>query len=100
MDLKLLWIIQLAPLAAFLLIQLLPKSLKKIAPAIGILGALTAALASSQLFLVHADGYGLPEQFIYPWLSVSDRPLWPNVHMPSYTLAVGFLMDRLNLLMI
>ena len=100
MALKLLWIIQLAPLAAFLLIQLLPSSVKKIAPAIGILGALTAALASSKLFLTHASGEGLPQQFIYPWLSVSDSPLWANVHVSSYTLVVGFLMDRLNLLMI
>lgn len=100
MDLKLLWIIQLAPLAAFLVIQLLPASLKKIAPTIAILGALTATVSSSKLFLSHASGAGLPNQFIYPWLQVADHPLWRNVHVSSYTLVVGFLMDRLNLLMV
>ena len=100
MDLKLLWIIQLAPLAAFLLIQVLPKPFKKIAPAVGVLFALTASAASSILFLNHANGQGLPNQLIYPWLQVADHPLWPNVHASHYTLVVGFLMDRLNLLMI
>ncbi len=100
MDLKLLWVIQLAPLTAFLLIQITPKALKKIAPIIGVLCALTAASASSKLFLSHLNGEGLPSQFIYPWLHVSDGPLWPHTTIQNYTLVVGFLMDRLNLLMI
>lgn len=89
MDLKLLWIIQLAPLAAFLIIQLLPNGLKKSAPLLGMLGALAAALASSLLFWQHRQAQGFPIQFIYPWLQI-------NEHMA----VVGFLLDRLNLLMI
>ncbi len=100
MDLKLLWIIQLAPLTAFLLVQILPAPFKKAAPAIGVLGALAAATASSKLFFSHANGEGLPNQFIYPWLQVADHPLWSRSSIQNYTLVVGFLIDRLNLLMI
>ena len=100
MELTLLWTIQLAPLGAFLLIQLLPASLKKTAPAVAIFAALLAALASSRLFLSHLSGEGLPVQYIYPWLHVSDSALWPFTEVSNYTLSVGFLVDRLNLLMI
>lgn len=99
MDLTLLWIIQCAPLAAFLLVQVLPGPAKKSAPWIGVLGAFVAAAASSKLFLSHLSGAGLPNQFIYPWLEVADHALWPNLHVQNYTLVVGFLLDRLNLLM-
>ena len=100
MDLKLLWTIQLAPLAAFLLLQLLPKGAKKTAPVFAILFALAAACASIRLFSLHADGSGLPAQYLHPWLSVSDQSLWPFVEIKSYILSVGFLVDPLNLLMI
>ena len=100
MDLTLLWTIQLAPLAAFLLIQILPKQLKSSAPVVGIGAALVAALASIQLLSGHLDGSGLPQQFTYRWLFVSADKLWPFVEISDYTLVVGFLADRLNLLMI
>jgi len=100
MDLKLLWTIQLAPLAAFLLLQVLPRGAKKTAPIFAILFALAAACASIRLFFLHADGSGLPAQYLYPWLSVSDQSLWPFVEIKSYVLSVGFLVDHLNLLMI
>ena len=100
MDLNLLWAIQLAPLAAFLLIQLLPKGLKKSAPILGIGFALAAATAALKLLWLHSDGAGLPQEFAHRWLHVSDRPLWPFADVLSYDLFVGFLMDRLNLLMI
>ena len=89
MDLKLLWIIQLSPLAAFLAIQLLPQSLKKIAPLVGIGGAALAAAASLSLFAHHLHAENLPQEFVYLWLEVSKN-----------NLVVGFLLDRLNLLMI
>ncbi len=90
MDLKLLWVIQLAPIVAFLLIQLLPKNLKRIAPAVGMGFAALAALASLRLFWAHQNGAGLPIQFERLWLSVNE----------SYSLTVGFLIDPINLLMI
>ncbi len=90
MDLKLLWLIQLAPLAAFLFIQLLPASLKKTAPLVGILGALAAAASASALIARHASADALNLQFVSRWL-VLDA---------NYVLVVGFLLDRLNLLMI
>lgn len=99
-DLRLLWVIQLSPIAVFLLIQLLPKSLKKIAPIVAILGALLAALSSLWLLKTHLDGSNLPQQYLYPWLHVSDLPLWPFVEIREYVLSVGFLLDKLNLLMI
>ncbi len=95
MGLKLLWTIQLAPLLAFLLIQLLPKSLKKIAPAIGVSGSLLAALAALKLFSLHLHQENLPQQFVYEWLKVAE----PSATNP-YQLVVGFLVDPLNLLMI
>ncbi len=100
MELNLLWAIQLAPLVAFLLIQLLPRNAKKIAPVLAILLALGGACASIKLFMMHADGVNLPSQHLYNWLSVSDQTLWPFVEIKSYALSVGFLLDRLNLLMI
>src|SRR3989338_3663825 len=95
MDLRFLWVIQLAPLLAFLLIQLLPKSLKKIAPAVGVSGSLLAALAALKLFSLHLHRENLPQQFVYEWLKVAE-PSATN----SYQLVVGFLLDPLNLLMI
>ncbi len=100
MDLNLLWIIQLAPLAAFLLIQLLPKRLKKSAPLFAMAFAFMAAAASLRLFFLHSDATDLPRQFVYRWLHVSDQSLWAFVEIQNYDLYVGFLMDRLNLLMI
>ena len=90
MDLQLLWTIQLAPLAAFLLIQCLPKALKKTAPLVGMFGALAAALSSLKLLSLHLDGANLPQQFIHPWLQVTAER-W---------VVTGFLIDPLNLLMI
>ncbi len=100
MDLTLLWTIQLSPLAAFLLIQLLPARLKKVAPGIGVLGAFVAAAANIKLFFMHPGGAGFPQEFVYNWLEVLDHRIWPNVAVDNYTLVVGFLMDPLNLLMI
>lgn len=100
MDIQLLWTIQLAPLVAFCLIQLLPKSVKKAAPAVSVLLSALAALASVKLFLAHAGGENLPVEFNRVWLKVADYPIWRNVAVSQYTLSVGFLIDRLNLLMI
>src|SRR3989338_6800436 len=95
MNIKLLWIIQLAPLLAFCLIQILPKQIKKIAPLVGVMGALAAAVASLRLFSIHLDRAGLPQQFIYQWLKVAEPGAGNH-----YSLVVGFLIDPLNLLMI
>jgi NADH-quinone oxidoreductase subunit L len=100
MDLTLLWIIQLSPLAAFVLIQLLPNPAKKSAPFFGVAFSLVAAVASLKLIWAHSNGSNLPQEFIYKWLVVSDERLWPNLPIDNYTLVVGFLLDRLNLLMI
>ncbi len=100
MDLSLLWTIQAAPLAAFIAIQLLPKALKKTAPFFGILGALAAALASLQLLSLHLHDATMPIQYSHEWLRVAAEPLWPGLARTDYTLVVGFLVDRLNLLMI
>ena len=100
MELNLLWTIQLAPLAAFLTIQLLPKSVKKTAPLVAVGFAIAAAFASIRLLVLHADGAGMPIQHLYPWLSVAEHSLWPFVEVPKYLLSVGFLVDELNLLMI
>ena len=89
MDLTLLWIIQLAPLAAFLLIQTLPKSTQKAAPVVGAFFAFLAAAASLNLFWNHRSSVGFSEQFVANWLAVSEK-----------SLVVGFLVDPLNLLMI
>ncbi len=99
-DLNLLWIIQLAPLVAFLLIQLLPKNAKRTAPLIAMGAALLAALSSLALFYAHRDGNNMPQQYIYQWLKVSDKSLWPFVTIDHYVLNIGFLVDKLNLLMI
>ncbi len=100
MDLWLLWTIQLAPIAAFVLIQLLPGAAKKAAPAVGIVCSLAAALASIKLLLLHANPHNLPLQYVYDWLHVSDHSLWPFVTVARYDFSVGFLVDPLNLLMI
>ena len=99
-DLLLLWIIQLAPLAAFFLIQLLPKTSKKIAPGVAVGFAFSAALASLMLLGAHGHGENLPLEFTRPWLQVAATRLWTGARVDHYTLVVGFLVDRLNLLMI
>ena len=100
MDLNLLWTIQLAPLSAFLLILILPKGLKRVSPAIAIGFAMIAAAAALKLLSLHADGSGMPREYVRPWLHVSSQGLWPFVEIENYSLSVGFLVDRLNLLMI
>ncbi|MBI4353140.1 MAG: NADH-quinone oxidoreductase subunit L, partial [Candidatus Omnitrophica bacterium] len=90
MDLLFLWIIQLSPLLGFIVIQLLPKPFKKAAPVIGIAGSLAAAAASLWLFGIHADGGNLPQEHRRAWLEVAQ----------GSSLVVGFLLDRLNLLMV
>ena len=100
MDLTLLWIIQIAPLLAFILIQMSPKTLKRTAPAVGVCGTFVAAAASLALLALHLSGKDMPQQFIYQWLHVSDKQLWAAVPVKDYTLVVGFLLDPLNLLMI
>lgn len=100
MELKLLWTVQLAPLAAFFLIWLLPKTVRRAAPFAAIALALVAAGASVKLLASHIDGQGLPAQYLHHWLSVADHSLWPFVEIQKYSLSVGFLVDRLNLLMI
>lgn len=100
MDLSLLWTIQLAPLGTFVLIGLLPRPLRRLAPLFSIVLAAAAACASVKLLLLHADGAGLPAQYLYPWLKVAEHSLWPFVEVPQYALSVGFLVDKLNLLMI
>ncbi len=100
LDLTLLWIIQLAPFLAFLLIQLLPKTAKKFGPAVGVTGSFIAAGASLALFWANRAGNAMPKEFLYQWLQVSDRSLWAQVSIEHYSLVVGFLIDPLNLLMI
>ena len=100
MNILILWTIQLAPLAAFLLIQLLPRSIKKLAPALSVFLSAAAALASIRLFLMHRTGAGLPLEFNAEWLKVADYPIWRNAAVSQYSLHVGFLIDELNLLMI
>lgn len=99
-ELNLLWTIQLAPICALILIQLMPKSLKKMAPAISMFCALLALGASLRLISQHADGSSLPQQYVYRWLHVSASSLWPAANLRDYTLYVGFLVDQLNLHMI
>ena len=80
MELWLLWVIQLAPLLAFIKIQLCPKSFKKIAPIIGILGSALAAAVALFLLWVHADDKGLlPIQYLYKWLEVADFRIYYGV---------------------
>lgn len=100
MDLQLLWTIQLAPLLALVLIQLLPKGMKRIAPAVGMTCSLAAALSALKLFSNHSSAENLPLQYAHNWLFVADGPLWPFVDVQKYTIEVGFLVDQLNLLMI
>ena len=100
LDLKLLWAIQLTPLLAFLLIQALPKTAKKFAPAVGVIGSWIAAAAALMLFWTNRSGNALPKEFLYQWLQVSDRSLWARVSIEHYSISVGFLVDPLNLLMI
>ncbi len=100
MELNLLWTIQLAPICALILIQLLPKSMKKVAPIVSMACAFLAVLAAIRLMWMHADGSNLPQQYVYPWLHVSVKSLWPTAALQDYTLYMGFLVDQLNLLMI
>ena len=99
-DLHFLWIIQIAPFAAFLLIQLLPPPIRRIAPLVAIGGAFLAAFSALKLLSAHLDGANLPQQYVYQWLQVSDKSLWAFVTVNHYVLNVGFLVDKLNLLMI
>jgi NADH-quinone oxidoreductase subunit L len=99
-DLCLLWTIQLAPLASLFTIQLLPRAWRRPAPAISIAFSVLAAACALRLFWLHMDGSGLPQQYVYRWLHVADAPLWPFAEVRNYDLFVGFLADRLNLLMI
>ncbi|HXV18450.1 MAG TPA: NADH-quinone oxidoreductase subunit L [Candidatus Omnitrophota bacterium] len=99
-DLFLLWTIQLAPLLAFLAIQVLPIKARRPAPAIGILFSLIAAAASLWLLFTHLRSEGLSQQFVYRWLVVADTQLFQAIPVQNYTLVVGFLLDPLNLLMI
>ncbi len=100
-DLFLLWTIQLAPLAAFLLLFVLPKGARRAAPVVGMVFAFAAAAASITLLFSHAGEHG---GFVYEyktlWLRVTEMALWPGVVMPEYVLSAGFLVDPLNLLMI
>lgn len=100
MDLNLLWIIQLAPLAAFLSIMMLPKTLKRYAPALGAFFSFVAAFAAINLLLAHPHGHELPLQYNFEWLNIAENPLWPNIKISDYVLNVGFLADQVNILMI
>ncbi len=99
-PLSLLWIIQLAPMLAFLFIQVLPNLAKKIAPLVGILCSLAAATASLKLISIYSHGQNLVQQFIHPWLKIADGKISPTFITENATLVVGFLIDPLNLLMI
>jgi NADH:ubiquinone oxidoreductase subunit 5 (subunit L)/multisubunit Na+/H+ antiporter MnhA subunit len=103
MELLLLWIIQVAPLAAFLKIQIIPKPLKKIAPLCGILGAALAAGSALFLLWAHASPEGhavLPVQYAFKWLDIADFQVYHIIFIERYVLNFGFLVDPLNLLMI
>lgn len=98
-DLTLLWTIQLAPLAAFMAIYLLPGTAKKIAPIVGAAGALAAFAASAALFAAHAGGHGEAVEYARTWLVVAEHSLGiPGVERT--VLNAGFLVDPVNLLMI
>lgn len=88
-ELTLLWIIQLAPMAAFLFIQLLPASVRRVAPLVGIVGAIAAAVASLLLLGIRLDHHEATP-YIYRWLEISEGSF----------LTVGFLPDQLNVMMI
>lgn len=100
MELTLLWIIQLAPLTAFILILLAPAALRRFAPLAGMAAMLTASLASLKLLVSHLHSAVLPLQFTHRWLEVANFTLWPGAKAVNYELFVGFLIDPLNLLMI
>jgi NADH-quinone oxidoreductase subunit L len=98
-DLTLLWTIQLAPLAAFLVIFMLPGATKKIAPVVGAGGALAAFAASAALFAAHAGSHGEAVEYARTWLVVADHSLGiPGIERT--VLNVGFLVDPVNLLMV
>ena len=88
-DLQLLWVIQLAPLVAFLLILLLPRPLKPAAPALGVLFSFAAAAAALDLLITHGT-HGPDLEFSRRWLEVGGVG-W---------IVAGFLIDPLNLVMI
>lgn len=98
-DLTLLWTIQLAPLAAFMAIFMLPGATRKIAPIVGAAGALAAFVASAALFAAHTGSHGTAVEYARTWLVVADHSLGiPGIERT--VLNVGFLVDPVNLLMI
>ncbi len=99
-DLNLLWTIQLAPLAVFLAVFALPKTARRAAPALGVLGAGLAAVSCLVLAARHGASHGLRVEFQADWLRVSGAGLWPGVSLTDYRVVVGFLLDPVNLLML
>lgn len=99
MELKLLWTIQLAPLAAFFGIQLMPKSMRRLAPLLAIACAFAAAAAALKLFAMNVHSHGA-HVFEFRWLEVAPHQLWRHATIDRYELFAGFLVDPLNLLMI
>lgn len=100
MTLTLLWIIQLAPLLAFVKIFSTPVRLRRWAPLVGILASAAAAAAAVRLWILHGSSHGLTLEFSTRWLAVSDLRLWPGAPHESLSIEAGFLVDPLNLLMI
>ncbi|MCG3175638.1 MAG: NAD(P)H-quinone oxidoreductase subunit 2, chloroplastic [Candidatus Omnitrophica bacterium] len=101
MDLTLLWTIQLAPLAVFALIFILPKNARGIAPLLGLTGSAAAAVSALCFLLAHAGKAGQPAlHYSVDWLTIDLPAAWPLGKAVSGTLKAGFLLDPLNLLMI
>ncbi|MBI1883431.1 MAG: NADH-quinone oxidoreductase subunit L [Chlamydiae bacterium] len=90
MELFLIFTIVGSPLIAFLMIALLPHRLKRIAPLLSISFIFLSFLSSLLFFLKHPQIQETPFEVQWTWLQ-ANRNLSFNV---------GFLMDRLNLLML
>lgn len=101
MDLTLLWIIQLAPLAVFIAVFCLPKPARVAAPLLGLAGSGAAAAAALTFLVAHAGKAGQPDLHLHvDWLRIELASSWPFGRPVSGSLQAGFLLDPLNLLMI
>src|SRR5574341_1731530 len=89
MDLTLLFLITTSPFIAFLGISALPKRLKKIASVVAILSVFLSFLATLVITLRHPEIPEMPFEIQWTWM-ISD----------SFTFNFGFLLDRLNILML
>ncbi len=89
MDLTLLFLITASPLIAFLAISALPKQLKGLASTVSIVAILSSFFSTLGIFLKHPEITQTPLEIQWTWL----------VSHP-FSFNVGFLIDRLNVLML